>query len=113
MFWFLVVEVGGEFVMYGFIVDDVDIVCVKLVEVVEYNDIVVIIGGVLVGDYDIMGDLVWEGNMEMLFNKVMMWLGSVMIVVVVSGKLLFVLFGNFGVCFVGFGLFVWFIICMM
>lgn len=102
----LVVEAGGEPVMYGSIADDVDTARAKLAEAVEHNDIVVTTGGVSVGDYDIMGDLVREGNMEMLFNKVTMRPGSVTTAAVVSGKLLFALSGNPGACFVGFGLFV-------
>lgn len=102
----LVVEAGGEPVMYGSIADDVDTARAKLAEAVEDNDIVVTTGGVSVGDYDIMGDLVREGNMEMLFNKVTMRPGSVTTAAVVSEKLLFALSGNPGACFVGFGLFV-------
>ena len=92
--------------MYGSIADDVDTARAKLAEAVEHNDIVVTTGGVSVGDYDIMGDLVREGNMEMLFNKVTMRPGSVTTAAVVGGKLLFALSGNPGACFVGFGLFV-------
>lgn len=102
----LVVEAGGEPVMYGSIADDMDTARAKLAEAVEDNDIVVTTGGVSVGDYDIMGDLVREGNMEMLFNKVTMRPGSVTTAAVVSEKLLFALSGNPGACFVGFGLFV-------
>lgn len=78
----------------------------KLAEALEHNDIVVTTGGVSVGDYDIMGDLVREGNMEMLFNKVTMRPGSVTTAAVVNDKLLFALSGNPGACFVGFQLFV-------
>ncbi|NUU79424.1 molybdopterin molybdotransferase MoeA [Paenibacillus xylanilyticus] len=102
----LVTEAGGEPVMYGSIADDVDTARAKLAEAVEDNDIVVTTGGVSVGDYDIMGDLVREGNMEMLFNKVTMRPGSVTTAAVVNDKLLFALSGNPGACFVGFGLFV-------
>ncbi|MFC9709627.1 gephyrin-like molybdotransferase Glp [Paenibacillus sp. NPDC056933] len=102
----LVVEAGGEPVMYGSIADDVDTARVKLAEAVEHNDMVVTTGGVSVGDYDIMGDLVREGNMDMLFNKVTMRPGSVTTAAVIRDKLLFALSGNPGACFVGFGLFV-------
>lgn len=102
----LVVEAGGEPVMYGSIADDVDTARTKLGEALEHNDMVVTTGGVSVGDYDIMGDLVREGNMEMLFNKVTMRPGSVTTAAVINDKLLFALSGNPGACFVGFELFV-------
>lgn len=73
----LVVEAGGEPVMYGSIADDVNTARAKLEEAIQDNDIVVTTGGVSVGDYDIMGELVLEEHVEMLFNKVTMRPGSV------------------------------------
>ncbi|MEN1986052.1 gephyrin-like molybdotransferase Glp [Paenibacillus sp. ES5-4] len=109
----LVVEAGGEPVMYGSIADDVAAARAKVEEAVRDNDIVVTTGGVSVGDYDIMGDLVRESDVDMLFNKVTMRPGSVTTAAVVNGKLLFALSGNPGACFVGFSLFVWPTIRMM
>lgn len=102
----LVVEAGGEPVMYGAIADDVDTARAKLEEAIRDNDIVVTTGGVSVGDYDIMGELVLEEQMQMLFNKVTMRPGSVTTAAVYKDKLLFALSGNPGACFVGFNLFV-------
>lgn len=102
----LVVEAGGEPIMYGSIADDIETARKTLAEAVKHNDIVVTTGGVSVGDYDIMGDLVREDDMEMLFNKVTMRPGSVTTAAIVDQKNLFALSGNPGACFVGFNLFV-------
>lgn len=102
----LVVEAGGEPVMYGAIADDVNTARAKLEEAIRDNDFVVTTGGVSVGDYDIMGELVLEEQMQMLFNKVTMRPGSVTTAAVYKDKLLFALSGNPGACFVGFNLFV-------
>lgn len=102
----LVIEAGGEPVMYGAIADDVDTARAKLEEAIRDNDIVVTTGGVSVGDYDIMGELVLENQMQLLFNKVTMRPGSVTTAAVYKDKLLFALSGNPGACFVGFNLFV-------
>lgn len=69
-------------------------------------DAVITTGGVSVGDFDIMADLVSGGEVEMLFNKVTMRPGSVTTAAVKDGNLLFALSGNPGACFVGFELFV-------
>ena len=92
--------------MYGSIADDVNTARAKLEEAIQDNDIVVTTGGVSVGDYDIMGELVLEEHVEMLFNKVTMLPGSVTTAAIYKDKLLFALSGNPGACFVGFGLFV-------
>lgn len=102
----LVIEAGGEPVMYGAIADDVNTARAKLEEAIRDNDIVVTTGGVSVGDYDIMGELVLEEQMQLLFNKVTMRPGSVTTAAVYKDKLLFALSGNPGACFVGFNLFV-------
>lgn len=102
----LVVEAGGEPVMYGAIADDVNTARAKLEEAIRDNDIVVTTGGVSVGDYDIMGELVLEEQMQLLFNKVTMRPGSVTTAAIYKDKLLFALSGNPGACFVGFNLFV-------
>lgn len=92
----LVVEAGGEPVMYGAIADDVNTARAKLEEAIRDNDFVVTTGGVSVGDYDIMGELVLEEQMQMLFNKVTMRPGSVTTAAVYKDKLLFALSGNPG-----------------
>ncbi len=99
-------EAGGEPYLLGAIVDDLNLAQQKLQEALENYDVIVTTGGVSVGDYDIMGDLVRQDEVEMLFNKVTMRPGSVTTVAYIQNKLLFALSGNPGACFVGFELFV-------
>ncbi|CAM2779562.1 gephyrin-like molybdotransferase Glp [Paenibacillus sediminis] len=99
-------EAGGEPIMLGSIMDDLALARLKVEEALEKYDLVVTSGGVSVGDYDIMGDLVRQDDVTMLFNKVSMRPGSVTTAAVKGGKLLFALSGNPGACFVGFELFV-------
>lgn len=99
-------EAGAEPVVMDAIPDDINVARQKVEEALERYDIVVTTGGVSVGDFDIMGDLVRNGSMKMLFNKVTMRPGSVTTAAVQHDKLLFALSGNPGACFVGFLLFV-------
>lgn len=101
----LVRESGAEPVMLGAIVDDIELARSKVQLALESYDLVITTGGVSVGDYDIMGDLVRENSGDMLFNKVTMRPGSVTTAAVRGGKLLLALSGNPGACFVGFHLF--------
>lgn len=101
----LVKEAGGEPFMLGAIVDDLELARSKVQMALETYDFVITTGGVSVGDYDIMGDLVREQSGDMLFNKVTMRPGSVTTAAVRDGKLLLALSGNPGACFVGFQLF--------
>ncbi|UNK20897.1 molybdopterin molybdotransferase MoeA [Paenibacillus sp. N3/727] len=99
-------EAGAEPVVMNAIPDDITLARQKVEEALERYDVVVTTGGVSVGDYDIMGDLVRSGTMKLLFNKVTMRPGSVTTAAVKDGKLLFALSGNPGACYVGFLLFV-------
>lgn len=101
----LVREAGGEAVMLGAIADDLELARSRVQMALETHDLVITTGGVSVGDYDIMGDLVREKSGEMLFNKVTMRPGSVTTAAVRGGKLLLALSGNPGASFVGFHLF--------
>ncbi|WP_160031882.1 molybdopterin molybdotransferase MoeA [Paenibacillus sp. An7] len=102
----LVREAGGEPHLLGAIVDELELAEQKLQEALSTYDVVITTGGVSVGDYDIMGDLVRQDEVEMLFNKVTMRPGSVTTAAFIQNKLLFALSGNPGACFVGFELFV-------
>ena len=101
----IVREAGGEPILLGAIVDQLDLARSKVQMALETYDLVITTGGVSVGDYDVMGDLVREQSTEMLFNKVTMRPGSVTTAAVRGGKLLLALSGNPGACFVGFQLF--------
>lgn len=99
-------DAGGEPFILEAIADDLSTARQKVQEAFARYDVVVTTGGVSVGDYDIMADLVSGGDVEMLFNKITMRPGSVTTAAVKDGKLLFALSGNPGACFVGFELFV-------
>ncbi|QWU13983.1 molybdopterin molybdotransferase [Paenibacillus sophorae] len=101
----LVREAGGEPVMLGAIADDLDLARSKVQMALETYDLVITTGGVSVGDYDIMGDLVREEAGDMLFNKVAMRPGSVTTAAVRGGKVLLALSGNPGASYIGFQLF--------
>lgn len=99
-------EAGGEPYVFHSIEDDLELARSKVLTAFNQYDIVVTTGGVSVGDYDIMADLVTSTDVEMLFNKIQMRPGSVTTAAAKEGKLLFALSGNPGACFVGFELFV-------
>lgn len=101
----LIREAGGEPVMLGAIADDLELARKKVEMALEAYDLVITIGGVSVGDYDIMGDLIREDPDGMLFNKVAMRPGSVTTAAVRGGTPIIALSGNPGACFVGFHLF--------
>lgn len=109
----LIREAGGEPVMLGAIVDDLELARSKVQMALESCDLVITTGGVSVGDYDIMGDLIRERSGEMLFNKIAMRPGSVTSAAVRGGTILLALSGNPGACFVGFQLFARPVIGMM
>ncbi|MNX15728.1 Molybdopterin molybdenumtransferase [compost metagenome] len=99
-------DAGGDPIILDAIQDDLQIAKQRVEEAFQYYDIVVTTGGVSVGDFDIMADLVRGEEVTMLFNKVTMRPGSVTTAAVRGDKLLFALSGNPGACFVGFELFV-------
>lgn len=99
-------EAGGEPYMLEAIEDDLQKARQRVEKAFAEYDIVITTGGVSVGDYDIMAELVREESLELLFNKVTMRPGSVTTAAVKEGKLLFALSGNPGACFVGCELFV-------
>lgn len=90
----------------GKIFDDFDDSYAVVKEVMKKIDFLIMIGGVLVGDFDFFFDIYDKFGVEVFFNKVVMCLGSVIIVVWVDDMLLFGFFGNLFVCYVGFILFV-------
>ncbi|MDO7904874.1 molybdopterin molybdotransferase MoeA [Paenibacillus sp. JX-17] len=99
-------QAGGIAVVQDSVPDDIELARQRLDQAIQEYDFIVTSGGVSVGDYDIMGDLVRRPEVDMLFNKVTMRPGSVTTAAVVQGKLLFALSGNPGACYVGFELFV-------
>ncbi|WP_138494000.1 gephyrin-like molybdotransferase Glp [Paenibacillus pinistramenti] len=99
-------DAGGEPYILEPIADDLELAKQRVTQALAEYDMVITTGGVSVGDFDIMADLMQEGSLNMLFNKVAMRPGSVTTAAVSGDKLLFALSGNPGACFVGFELFV-------
>ncbi|MBO9599083.1 MAG: molybdopterin molybdotransferase MoeA, partial [Cohnella sp.] len=68
-------------------------------------DLLLTTGGVSVGDYDVMVEVLAQADVRMLFNKIAMRPGSPTSAAIVQNKLIIALSGNPGACFVGFHLF--------
>ncbi|CAM4486411.1 molybdopterin molybdotransferase [Paenibacillus endophyticus] len=124
----MVHQSGAEPLLLGALPDELAAVEAALAEAWESSDIIVTTGGVSVGDYDVMAELIRafkDGSgvrtkvqlsslqsaaerpaSRLLFDKVAMRPGSPTSAAVIDGKLLFALSGNPGACFVGFELFV-------
>ncbi|MFB5265508.1 gephyrin-like molybdotransferase Glp [Paenibacillus enshidis] len=94
-------EAGGEPYILDSVQDDVEAARRTVLDALSGFDYVVTSGGVSVGDYDIMGDLVRQEGVNLLFNKITMRPGSVTTAAVIDEGLLFALSGNPGACFVG------------
>ncbi|MDG0808278.1 molybdopterin-binding protein [Cohnella rhizosphaerae] len=67
-------------------------------------DLVVVSGGISVGDSDVMGALFRDAGPDLLFSKLAIRPGSASGAIVMEGKLLIGLSGNPGACFAGFEL---------
>ncbi|MFD2327924.1 gephyrin-like molybdotransferase Glp [Cohnella sp. GCM10020058] len=67
-------------------------------------DLVIVSGGISVGDTDIMGEFFREVGPGLLFSKLAIRPGSASSAIVMDGKLLIGLSGNPGACFAGFEL---------
>ncbi|QMV40580.1 molybdopterin molybdotransferase MoeA [Cohnella cholangitidis] len=101
----LVREFGAEPVMLGKVPDDVDAAQALVRHGLQTCDMLLTSGGVSVGDYDVMVDVLASPEAELLFNKIAMRPGSPTSAAIMNGKLLLALSGNPGACFVGFHLF--------
>ncbi|MGG1519988.1 gephyrin-like molybdotransferase Glp [Paenibacillus oryzisoli] len=102
-------QYGGMAIQYGTVSDDIHEVNGMIRKALEECDMLLVSGGVSVGDYDVMAEYfttMHGKGMELLFNKVAMRPGSPTSAATVHTKLLFGLSGNPGACFVGFELFV-------
>jgi len=102
----LVREAGGEPLLLGQVPDDAGAAEALLRRALGECDVLVTSGGVSVGDYDIMVDVLARPDVELLFNKVAMRPGSPTTAARIGDKLVVALSGNPGACFVGFHLFV-------
>ncbi|WP_235561144.1 gephyrin-like molybdotransferase Glp [Bacillus sp. FJAT-28004] len=112
----MVEQSGGVAIMCGILQDKPDAVEAAFASVWDDVDLIVTTGGVSVGDYDVMSDIIRsmknndasnrEVENRVLFDRVAMRPGSPTSAAMFDGKLLFALSGNPGACFVGFELFV-------
>jgi molybdopterin molybdotransferase len=100
-----VISAGAEPVLFDSVPDRKDDIARAVVQNLQQHDLVITTGGVSVGDYDMMAELLQDWDGELLFNKVQMRPGSVTSAAVRGGKLLLALSGNPGACFAGFELF--------
>ncbi|WP_309122929.1 gephyrin-like molybdotransferase Glp [Paenibacillus sp.] len=99
------IAAGAEPVPLSAAPDDMGRIAAAVEEGLASCDLTITSGGVSVGDYDVVTDLLHEWDGELLFNKVRMRPGSVTSAGVRLGKLLLALSGNPGACFAGFELF--------
>jgi molybdopterin molybdotransferase len=96
---------GGEPIVYGNIADQAQEAKSRLETALREADVVLTSGGVSVGDFDIMAELIGDSEGK-LFDKIMMRPGSPTSAALWENKLLIALSGNPGACFVGFELLV-------
>ena len=102
-------QYGGAAVRYGTVPDEIEEVDRMIRAALEECDMVLVSGGVSVGDYDVMAEFFTATNgsgLELLFNKIAMRPGSPTTAAAVKDKLVFGLSGNPGACFIGFELLV-------
>lgn len=104
MIYAQVIRAGGEPVYLGKLEDDVDSSLKRMSSSLGEVDVLVTTGGVSVGDYDYMPEILKRLGANVLFNKIAMRPGSVTTAAEIDGKLLFALSGNPSACYVGFEL---------
>ena len=96
---------GGFPILFGQFEDDFTLCYNQVVDALEKVDILLTTGGVSVGDYDYIPEILEKLEADVLFNKIKMRPGSVTTIAAVNGKLLFGLSGNPSSCYVGFELY--------
>ncbi|MFD0674189.1 gephyrin-like molybdotransferase Glp [Cohnella sp. GCM10027633] len=101
----MVREAGAEPIVLGQVPDDAEEADRIAREVLSHCDLLLTTGGVSVGDYDVMVDVLAATDVRLLFNKIAMRPGSPTTAALLTGKLIVALSGNPGACFVGFQLF--------
>ncbi|MBL0388382.1 molybdopterin molybdotransferase MoeA [Tumebacillus sp. ITR2] len=102
----LVQSASAQVVSLQTVPDDIEQARALVCDWMNRVDVVLTSGGVSVGDFDIMADLLdnWDG--QVLFQKIEMRPGSVTSAAARGNAFLCALSGNPGACFVGFELFV-------
>ncbi|MFC5529915.1 gephyrin-like molybdotransferase Glp [Cohnella yongneupensis] len=99
-------EAGAEPILLGQVPDDRDRAGALVTEGLSRCDLLLTTGGVSVGDYDVMVDVLAAPDIRLLFNKIAMRPGSPTTAALRKDQLIIALSGNPGACFVGYHLFV-------
>ncbi|XID95498.1 gephyrin-like molybdotransferase Glp [Paenibacillaceae bacterium WGS1546] len=102
----LIREAGGEPVPLGKVPDDPAQADALVRQAFAACDLLLTTGGVSVGDYDVMVDVLGRQDVKLLFNKIAMRPGSPTTAALIGDRVVVALSGNPGACFVGFHLFV-------
>ena len=98
-------EAGAEPLLLGTAPDDRAMTEKIIRDTLSHCDLLLTTGGVSVGDFDVMVDVLAAHDVLLLFNKIAMRPGSPTTAATIQDKLLIALSGNPGACFVGFHLF--------
>lgn len=98
-------EAGAEPILLGTATDDPAKTDRMIRDTLPSCDLLLTTGGVSVGDFDVMVDVLAAPDVQLLFNKIAMRPGSPTTAATLQGKLIIALSGNPGACFVGFHLF--------
>ncbi len=98
-------EAGAEPLVLGTATDDRAETEAIIRRTLPQCDLMLTTGGVSVGDYDVMVDVLAQDDVRLLFNKIAMRPGSPTSAALLRNRLILALSGNPGACFVGFHLF--------
>lgn len=98
-------EAGAEPLVLGTATDDREETEAIIRRTLPQCDLLLTTGGVSVGDYDVMVEVLAQADVRLLFNKIAMRPGSPTSAATLHNKLIIALSGNPGACFVGFHLF--------
>lgn len=100
----MVREAGAEPLVLGTVTDDRAETEAIIQRTLPLCDLLLTTGGVSVGDYDVMVEVLAQDEVRLLFNKIAMRPGSPTSAATLDNKLIIALSGNPGACFVGFHL---------
>ncbi len=89
-----IAETGSSYIRYGIIEDDKDKLCLSIKKAVSECDIVLISGGVSVGDYDYIKDILKDMQANEIFWSVKQKPGKPLAFYILEDKLIFGLPGN-------------------
>jgi molybdopterin molybdotransferase len=98
----LVTQAGGIPICPGMLLDRLDLLTDAFISALDEADILLITGGVSVGDYDLVPAAVKETGARLLFHRVDIKPGTPTLAAIIGKKLLFGLSGNPAACLVGF-----------